>query len=114
MTAFRNWALMVAAAGEAATGLALLAAPATVGWLLLGMEIAGVAVPAARVAGIALIALAIGCFRNSPLHGMLFYSAAATVYLAWLGLAGAFVGILLWPAVALHAVLTALLVINRR
>jgi hypothetical protein len=31
------------------------------------------------------------------------------VYLAYLGLVGGFAGILLWPAVVLHAVLTALL-----
>lgn len=100
---------MVAAAGEAATGLALLVAPSLVGRLLLGAEMTGVAVPAARVAGLALIALAIACWRNSPLLGMLFYSAAATLYLAWLGLAGGFAGILLWPAVAVHALLSILL-----
>ena len=41
--------------------------------------------------------------------GMLTYSAAVTLYLAYLGFAGGMNGILLWPAVVLHAILTALL-----
>lgn len=110
----RHWTLAVAAAAEAATGLAFLAAPSTVGRLLLGAEIGGAGVPAARVAGIALIALAIACWRGSPLQAMLFYNAAATLYLAWLGLAGTFVGVFLWPAVVFHAVLTVLLAAGRR
>ena len=40
---------------------------------------------------------------------MLIYSAAVTLYLAYLGAVGGFGGILLWPAVALHAVMTILL-----
>jgi hypothetical protein len=40
---------------------------------------------------------------------MLTYSAAVTLYLSYSGLAEDFTGILLWPAVALHVVSTALL-----
>jgi hypothetical protein len=40
---------------------------------------------------------------------MLIYSASASFYLGYLGATGAATGILLWPAVALHVVLTALL-----
>ena len=40
---------------------------------------------------------------------MLIYSAALTLYLAYLGLSGGSNGILLWPAVLLHLILTALL-----
>jgi hypothetical protein len=40
---------------------------------------------------------------------MLTYSASVTLYLAYLGLAGGFGGVLLWPAVVLHLVLTTLL-----
>ena len=49
--------LIFAAVGEAATGLALLIVPSLVGQLLLGEELTGIAIPVARVAGIALIAL---------------------------------------------------------
>jgi hypothetical protein len=102
-------ALAVAAISEAATGVALLIAPWLVGQLLLGEQLAGVAVPVARVAGMALIALGIACWPGPPLAGLLTYSVLVTVYLAYLGLAEAVTGILLWPAVALHVILTALL-----
>ena len=101
--------LILAAVGEAATGMALLLVPSLVGRLLLGVELTVVAIPVARVAGIALIALAVACWPGPPLLGMLTYSAAVTLYLAYLGFAGGFTGILLWPAVVLHAILTALL-----
>ena len=80
--------LIVAAVGEVATGLALLVAPSLVGQLLLGQEIAGVTVAVARVTGIALVALGISCWPGPPLVGMLLYSAAATLYLGYLGIAG--------------------------
>jgi hypothetical protein len=89
--------------------LALLIAPSLVGQLLLGEQLAGVAIPVARVSGIALIALGIACWPGPPLFGMLTYSALATLYLAYLGFAGGLTGILLWPVVVLHAILTALL-----
>ena len=102
-------ALMFAAAGEAATGLALLIVPALAVQLLLGEALTGVAVPVARVTGIALVALAIACWPGPPLAGMLIYSAAVMLYLAYLGFAGGASGALLWPAVIFHAILTALL-----
>jgi len=40
---------------------------------------------------------------------MLTYSMLVMLYLGYVGLTGSFVGILLWPAVVLHAVLTLLL-----
>lgn len=101
--------LVLAAVGEAATGVALLIVPSLVGRLLLGEELTGVAVPVARVAGIALIALGIACWPGPPRVAMLSYSAVVTLYLAYVGFAGGLGGILLWPAVALHAILTALL-----
>lgn len=103
-------ALVLAALGEAATGAALLIVPSSVGRLLLGAELSGVAIPVARVAGIALIALGIACWPGSQRVGMLIYSAAVTLYLAYLGFTGGSSGVMLWPAVALHAVLTALLI----
>ncbi len=102
--------LVLAAIGEAALGVALLIVPSLVGQLLLGQELTGIAVPVARVAGIALIALAVACWPGPPLVGMLTYSAAAMLYLAYVGLVGGLAGILLWPAVVLHAILTALLI----
>jgi hypothetical protein len=104
-----KWVLPAAAIAEAATGAALLIVPSLVGQLLLGDELTGVAVPVARVAGIALIALGIACWPGPPLVGMLIYTVVVALYLAYLGIAGGLSGMLLWPAVVLHAILAVLL-----
>jgi len=101
--------LIFAAVAEAATGLALLIVPSRVGQLLFGVEFVGTTIPVARVAGIALIGLGIACWPGPPLIGMLIYSAAVALYLAYVGLADGLIGAYLWPAVILHAILTALL-----
>jgi hypothetical protein len=102
-------ALVFAAIGEAMTGVALLIFPSWVGRLLFGVELADVAAIAARVAGIALVALGVACWPGTQLIGMLTYSAGVTMYLAWVGIAGGSAGILLWPVVVLHMILTVLL-----
>lgn len=101
--------LILAAVAETATGLALLIVPSLVGQSLFGMEFAGVTIPVARVAGIALIGLGIACWPGPPLVGMLLYSAAVALYLAYLGCAEGLTGVFLWPAVALHMMLAGLL-----
>ena len=101
--------LTFAAIGEIATGAALFLAPSIVAQLLLGAALDGAGIPVARVAGIALIGLGLACWPLTPLVGMLVYSTLVTLYLAYLGLAGGFVGLLLWPAVILHLVLSVLL-----
>ena len=102
--------LTFAAVVEAATGLALIIVPSLIGRLLFGAEFTGVANPAARVTGIALLALGVGCWPGSTAFcGMLTYSALVTLYLLYLGIRGEWVGPLLWPVVVIHALLTALL-----
>jgi hypothetical protein len=110
--------LVLAAVSEAATGVALIIVPSLVGRLLLGAELVGVTIPVARVAGIALIALGLACWPGSEatgtptraLRAMLCYSLLITLYFAYLGIGGEWVGSLLWPAVVVHAILTILLV----
>jgi len=102
--------LTLAAVVEAATGLALIIVPSLIGRLLFGAEFTGVANPAARVTGIALLALGVGCWPSSTAFcGMLTYSALATLYLLYLAIDGEWLGPLLWPVVALHGILTVLL-----
>ena len=101
---------MFAALGEAATGFALLTVPSLVGQVLFGQALTGIAIPVARVAGIALIALGVACWPGPPLVGMLTYSAVVTLYLFYIGLAGGLTGVFLWPVVILHAILTAFLI----
>jgi hypothetical protein len=106
--------LPVAAASEAALGLALLVYPPVVIRLLLGAEIVGVADVISRFAGIALISLGVACWPNGSarqaLHGMLTYGTLAALYLAYIGVSGQGGGVLLWPAVVVHVILVILLV----
>ena len=103
-------ALTVAAVLEAATGVALLIVPSLVGRLLFGEEFTGIVISVARVLGIALLALGVGCWPGSTaLCGMLTYSALVTLYLLSLAIRGEWVGPLLWPVVVIHALLAALL-----
>jgi hypothetical protein len=101
--------LIFAAGSEVATGFALLIVPSLVGQLLLGEELSGIAIPLARMVGIALIALGIACWPGPPLVGMLTYGILVTLYLAYLGLGVGLNGVFLWPAVAFHGGLSILL-----
>ncbi len=105
--------LPLAALAEAGTGVILLAYPPIVVRLLFGVEVSGAGVIMSRLAGIALIGLGVSCWPwNSTfqsLFGMLTYSVLAMLYLIVVGIRGEAVGPLLWPGVAVHAVLTVLL-----
>jgi hypothetical protein len=108
--------LAIAATLEMAIGAALIVDPSIVSRLLLGDDASGVAVALGRVAGIALLSLGLACWPESErlrgvtaLRGLVCYNLLATIYLLYLGLVGESVGILLWPVVGLHAVLTILL-----
>jgi len=61
--------LILTAVAEVATGVALLIVPSLVGRLLFGEELTGVAIPVARVTGIALIALGVACWPGPPRPG---------------------------------------------
>ena len=67
---------------------ALMIAPSLVGRLLLREELTDIAIPVARVGGIALIALGVACWPGPPRTGMLIYSATITLYLAYVGFTG--------------------------
>jgi hypothetical protein len=108
--------LGVAAAIEAVTGLVMILFPHALIRLLLGADATGLNIVIGRVAGIALLSLGLGCWmgrqeegRSPALTAMLTYNLLVTIYLAFVGLSTEFVGVLLWPAAALHAALTALL-----
>jgi hypothetical protein len=109
--------LGVAAALEAATGLVLMIEPSLLTRMILGAEVAGAGAGVGRLAGFALMGLALACWplpetpaaAAGPLRGMLTYNVLITVYLVYVGLGGGGVGRLLWPTVGLHAVLTFLL-----
>jgi hypothetical protein len=108
--------LIVTALTETATGLMLLVFPTRVVAFLLGATLetpAGLVV--ARMAGAALLALGFACWlarndgANRAVRGlvaaMLLYNSVAVAVLADAGARARLVGVLTWPAVALHAAL---------
>jgi hypothetical protein len=105
-----NRFLAVTAAIEAAAGLGLVALPDIAVKLLLGADIPGAAIPLARVAGFALLALGLACWLSRGHAASALTSASATLLcncgvaavLAMAGVSG-MTGVLLWPAIALHA-----------
>jgi hypothetical protein len=107
--------LKVTAIIEAVTGLGLIAVPALVVRLLLGAEIFGASIPLGRVAGVALLALGVACWlarcdqRSRAAKGlvsaMVLYNLGVMVVLGFAGVCSQPVGIALWPAVILHAVM---------
>src|SRR5438046_2217960 len=101
---------------ETATGLGLVAVPSVVVRLLLGSPLGtSAAVVLARVAGAALLALGVACWlarddtQSRATRGlvvaMLLYNLGAVIILGSAGLGSQSVGIALWPAVILHAVM---------
>ena len=110
--------LVLAAVLEGVTGLALMIDPPVVARLLLGADVSGVGAAVGRVAGLAMLSLGLACW---PFHGlasghapallaMLTYNFLVACYLIYLGIGGQFAGVLLWPAAAIHGLLTILLV----
>jgi len=107
--------LTLTAAIEAATGLALLVAPAFVVQVLLGDGIKGAAIPLGRVAGVVLLALGVACWlaredrqgrtARGVVAAMSLYNIGATSVLGTAGWQSLTAGIVLWLAVMLHAAL---------
>jgi hypothetical protein len=108
--------LIVTAALEAATGLALLVSPTRVVSMLLGSALVTPReLAVARVAGAALLALGLACWLASGggqslagrgvVAGMLLYNVAVVAVLAHTGLGLGLSGVGLWPAVGLHTAL---------
>jgi len=113
--------LAVACFVEIATGLAMLLATADVVRLLLGTAAVGLALALGRAFGIAILALGLACWPSGreasaagrAWRGMLAYNAMIAAYLAWVGFAHTG-GLLLWPAVLLHAAMVLLLILAAR
>ena len=105
--------LIIAAVLEAVTGLTLLLIPTVAVSALLGAPLdTATGLVAARIAGAALVALAIACWRarngggRSPATGvveaMLFYDFAAAMVLVYAGIRLDLRSALLWPTIVLH------------
>ena len=109
--------LVVTAVLEGATGLALVALPSWLATLLLGLSLdAPAALTLARVAGVALVALAATCWlarhdgRSRAARGlvgaMVLYHTGVAIVLAYASFGLALSGIFLWPTVLFHPAIT--------
>ena len=112
-----RWIVLVAAVEAAVTGLILIIVPALFGWLILGAELSETGRALGRLAGIALFGFGLASWPapavegpTSTVRALSIYNLLATIYLGYLGIAGKLAGVLLWPAVALHAVLAILVI----
>lgn len=107
--------VMVSAAIEAATGVALMAVPDLVARVLLGTELVASGIAVARVGGFALLSLAIACWPGGDgstpqvTRALFVYNLLAGIYLGYLRVSGEFAGYLLWPACIVHVLLALLL-----
>lgn len=112
-----RWVTTAAAVEAAATGLILLVSPVLFGWLIFAGELSEPGQALGRLTGIALLGFALTSWPDpsapSVTRAMLAYNLFATIYLVYLGIAGKSVGVLLWPAVALHLLFTVLLAAER-
>jgi hypothetical protein len=102
---------------EAVTGLALMVDPSVVARLLLGVELSAGGQAVGRVAGFALLSLGLACWPQSEangnaraaVRGLLTYNVLAAIFFLYVAVSREFAAVLLWPAAALHTVLTILL-----
>ena len=107
------------ALAELVIGLLLLAVPNLIVSLLFAPPPSASLVPVARVAGIALIALGLACWPSrhhvaaATFRALLSYNALVAAYLACLTVGSEMKGLLLWPVVGLHALMSVLLVYFR-
>ncbi len=112
-----RWVAIAAAADATATGLLLILSPVLFARLILGDELSEPAQALGRIAGIALLGFALASWPDpsarSVARAMLISNLLIAIYLCYLGVVGAAVGVLLWPAVALHVLLTVLLAAER-
>ena len=105
---------------EGATAVIAMLAPGLIARLLFDTEVMGAGVAYGRLLGITLLALVVACWPRTDavpraaLQGFLVYNLLAALYLAYVGIAHRPAGILLWPAVAEHALVTLLLATRMR
>ena len=107
---------------EIGTAFAALAAPALLVQLLLGAPTDATTRAVTRCFGIALLALAAAWWPDQassehvrpPFRGRLVYNALIAAFLAYLALVQHMSGPLLWPVVALHAVVSVLIIATWR
>jgi hypothetical protein len=97
---------------EIVVGTLFLTVPDVLCLLLFGAKPEAIGMPLGRFAGIALLALGIACLpswgaasRPNVVLGLFAFNGGVAILFAWVGVATALHGFLLWPAVVLHAII---------
>jgi len=111
-----TWTVRIAAAEAAAAGFVLIVSPLLFGRLIFGAELSEPGQALGRFTGIALLGFVLASWPISAtasqlisaVRALAIYNVLAAIYLLYLGINGHLVGILLWPAIALHAILALL------
>ncbi len=104
--------VMVSAAIEMATGVALIAAPDFVAGLLLNASLSGAGAAVGRVGGFGLLSLGLACWpdregaASRATWVLSIYNLLAALYLGYLCVGRVFLSTVLWVAFGLHLVLT--------
>jgi hypothetical protein len=110
--------VLLAALVEAAAGFILVIAPGLFASLIFGSDLAETGILVARLAGIALLTVALACWPanrtltppTNVVRALVFYNVVVAIYLADVAIGPKLSGPLLWPVVALHALLALLLI----
>jgi hypothetical protein len=112
--------VVLSAAIEMATGVALIVIPGLIGRALLGQDLSGAGIAVARLAGLGLFSLGLACWAGEEdvtpraARALFVYNMLAALYLGYLRIGGGFVSYLLWPACAFHAVMTILIAVQNQ
>ena len=98
---------------EIVVGIVFITVPDIPCTLLFDAKPEGIGGPLARWIGIGLFALGIACvpskaaeLRRSTVLGLFAFNAGIAILLAWVGLSVAMHGLLLWPVVILHLLIS--------
>ena len=109
-----KWTVVAATAELIVVGLVLLVRPQLFAWLVYGAEFSDAGKALGWLTGIALLVLALATWPTpaaisdptSSVRAPFVYNLLTTIYFVFVGIGGRLTGILLWPAVVLHAIVS--------
>ena len=108
----QRYIVKAAACLEIVVGAVFLTAPDIPCVLLFGANPDNIGTPLARWVGVSLFALGIACLpskagesHRTAVLGLFLFNAGVTILFAYVGVASALHGFLLWPAVILHGII---------
>ncbi|GLR88031.1 hypothetical protein [Bradyrhizobium iriomotense] len=112
-----KWTVLAAAVEVAATGLVLFVRPSWFAWLVFGADFSDAGAALGRLTAIALLGLTLATWPlsgavsppSSSARALLIYNVLAALYLLYVATGGQLIGILLWPAIVLHAIFSIVL-----